>query len=193
MTDFEDEVQTVLREAEDRLIKLMAEAGDARDYDGVELIRTVARELDEIASTVSKGGRFLQSSHLESGYREKTGDPSQRVKRGRYPRFVVQGGALEKIGWSSKENSEYSHRIPREEFEAVVKELEARGMGSDRPIQSSEVLKSLENRVKHYQVYAVLRFLRATDAIAPAARGAYMIPKNLRGRAFKAWKSVSND
>lgn len=193
MADFRDRVEVLLRDSEGKLIELLAEAGEARDYDSVEMIRSVARELDDLASSVSEGNGIISGVRSDASRsdasREDDASPS-RARRGRYPRFVVNGKALEKIGWSPKRGTEYSHRIPRAEFDAVVHSLEAMARESDGDIGSGEILDKLGDRVKHYQVYGVLRFLRSTDVIAPAARGAYAVPNDVADQASQAWKRL---
>src|SRR5579859_4570243 len=101
----------LLRNCEEGLRKLGAEAFAEGDYVSVNRIRDAATLVGSLAGDPA-------TTHSPAPAGPKTATPkaiqSQGAKpqkrREQYPRFFRRGDELVKVGWSKKERKEYNHR-----------------------------------------------------------------------------------
>ena len=110
------------------------------------------------------------------------------------PRFEVRNGSLYKIGWSKKQRSEYSHKVPRSAYDAIANSMTKLANEGAGPFTAEVVIEKLnvstEDMIPAYQVYVVLAALRSLDAISQVGREGYDIPMDISEMAKDLWEKM---
>ena len=184
----------VLSNAEIALLEIVSRAAASGDYSGIDLARGTAEQIKGIATRLSCEQPRASIEKIHKGKRkdrhEKRAASKLAAKKIGYPRFEIRESTLTKVGWSKKQNQEYTHRISRDAFEAVVGALAASQRRKDGPLSTELILELLAasgQAPPFYQTYSVLGFLRSKDVIRSSARGEYVVPSDIDGRARSEW------
>lgn len=190
-------VLEILKKAEEELQEAIVEAVRAGDYRNVDIGRSVAVNIKEIHERVSRNEQVLS--------RPIKNDPKTKVKKKRkktykrnkpegLPRFEVRNGSLFKIGWSRKQQSEYSHKVPRSAFDVISNAMTRLASEGTGPFAAEAVIEKLnastEDTIPAYQVYVVLAALRSLDAISQVGREGYDIPMDISEKAKDLWEKM---
>lgn len=193
-------VLDILNKAEQELREAIAEAARSGDYRAVELGRNVAVNIKELCERISGNGQ-LASKSTATTHRTTTKSQKKRTKVTRrskpagLPRFEVRNGSLYKIGWSKKERSEYSHKVPRPSFDAIIISMGKLASEGTGPFAAEAVIEKLnastEETIPAYQVYVVMATLRSKNVINQVGREGYDIPTDISEKASNTWRELA--
>jgi len=193
-------VLEILNKAEEELREAIAEAARSGDYRAVEVGRNVAVNIKELCERISGNGQITSKSasitkETEAKSQKKRKKVSRRSKPAGLPRFEVSNGSLYKIGWSKKQRSEYSHKVPRSAYDAIAISMTKLANEGTGPFAAEAVIEKLnastEDTIPSYQVYVVLAALRSLDAIRQVGREGYNIPIDISEKASNVWRELS--
>ena len=195
MNTLENRVAEILTAAEDKVRKVIADAAESGDYRGVDYGRRVAVAISEIGKGL--GGAGASSKASDVGADRASGKAKQKTagrkgRKGAYPRFEIEGDQLVKIGWSKKQKREYSHKVPKDVFERVVKGMAALARRSSGPFAAEDVIEIVGSEgesIPSYQTYVVLAFLRDRGCVEQKGREGYDIPVGIENDANALWGS----
>ena len=141
-------VLEILNKAEEELREAIAEAAHSGDYRAVELGRNVALNIKELCERISNNGQLTMKpasiaigTDVKSQKRRKK--VTRRSKPAGLPRFEVRNGSLYKIGWSKKQHSEYSHKVPRSAFNAITNSMTKLANEGTGPFTAESVIEKL--------------------------------------------------
>ncbi len=194
MTRIDQEIRDWVQGAEKRLRDLIVEAAKAGDYDGIDLARTVAGRVREMAEELlpQQGDEKPRSTNARPP--DAPGARAGRMRRKRkaldYPKFHVQDGVLHKVGWSKKESQEYVHKIPKNIYEQIIQTIGNAGSGRKRLFTCERVAEELEAQgfsVPIYQVYLTVALLRAKQMVDKKGRQGYLAPRDVVSRGMRLW------
>ena len=188
----------ILTRAESELREAIAEAARAGDYRAVDLGRSVAVGVQELCEKIAgHGDRFAKSA----------GDDAKKVEGKRHrkifkrnkpqglPRFEVRNGSLVKIGWSRKQRCEYSHKVPKVAFDAIVAAMGGLAKVGNGPFTAETMIEKLnkteDETIPAYQVYVAVAALRAWNVVSQIGREGYEIPPDVGERAQDVWAGLS--
>jgi hypothetical protein len=191
-------VLEILNKAEKELREAIAEAARSGDYRAVEVGRNVAVNIKEICERISGNGQIMSKpSSISNGTVEKSQKKREKVtsrsKPEGLPRFEVRNGSLYKIGWSKRQRSEYSHKVPRSSYNVIVNLMTKLANEGTGPFKAEAVIEKINvsDMIPTYQVYVVLAALRSLDAINQIGREGYDIPINIAEKARNIWRELS--
>jgi hypothetical protein len=184
-TTFFKQAQAILRDAEVRLCELIPKAlAERRDVEVGQLMELARLLADARCSPAERGpgertGATATAAADRTPCPERKRKPKPRKKASPYPKFLREGNALLKLGWSRKSRAEYEHRAPREAVLAVtarvaqvasttsrftVEDLgEAHVGAGDAPISSC-------------QVYLCIAWFRRAGLVVQHGRRGYSLP-----------------
>jgi len=201
-------LSVVLKDAEKRVRRVIADAAEDGDYGLVEEARSVAVGIQSLLAGMGDGGRGTRASgrsgrtHLsperlaeprsaKRGIAEKKPSGGKAAKTKAYPRFELTDKALVRFGWSKKRREEYSHRVPKPVFDEIVALLDSMSSSETGPVMAEAVIERLQERtedgVPNYQVYAVLAFLRREGVIRQQGRDGYLLSDGIGMHASELW------
>jgi hypothetical protein len=214
---YRDKVYAVLRDAEQHIKAIIADALADQSYGDVAALASVAEELSALVRQVSidvpaspAGGvtnsagsparrpkdpnkAFGPSEHR---IREVSRDiqPSATVepKRETYPSYLRDGDRLVKRAWSKKERQPYEHRAPRAIVEVLLDAIR-KHRGDQRPFEAADVMplyRSNGEEYPSYQSYLALGWLRHAGAIAKGREGYLLKPRWNEERIGQAWSTL---
>jgi len=192
-------VLEILNKAEEELREAIAEAARSGDYRAVEVGRNVAVNIKELCERISGNGQIASKSvtitkGTEAKSQKKRKKVTRRSKPADLPRFEVRNGSLYKIGWSKKQRSEYSHKVPRSAYDAIANSMTKLANEGTGPFTAEVVIEKLnvstEDMIPSYQVYVVLAALRSLDAIRQVGREGYDIPMDISEKAKDLWEKM---
>ena len=181
----------ILGGAERELVKLAAEAGDARAYAEAAALMDAARRVQQIGEeTLADPGDGTPDPVVvpsETGTRPPAGNaPTHRPavakkrRKSEYPQFLRDGDSLVKIGWSKSEGAEYEHKCPKRVLDVLVGEC-ARVAGPGKRFVMDKLLPLRDpaggGDLPGYQAYVGLAFLRHAGLVQQHGRSGYSIPK----------------
>jgi len=193
-------VLEILNKAEQELREAIAEAARSGDYRTVELGRNVAVNIKELCERISGNGQLTTkpasiTRGSETKDQKKNKKFTRRSKPAGLPRFEVRNGSLYKIGWSKKQRSEYSHKVPRSAFDAITTVMARLASEGTGPFTAESVIEklnaSIEDTIPAYQVYVVMAALRSLDAISQIGREGYDIPIDISEKVKDLWKEMA--
>jgi hypothetical protein len=197
MAAIDQEIRDWLQEAEKRLRDLIIEAAKAGDYDGIDLARTVAGRVREIAEQL-----IPEHDDQEPPSKDARPTPSHGARaaasrrKGRwvhYPKFYVEDGVLHKVGWSKKEHEEYVHKVRKEAYAQIVQAIGDLARSRRKSFTSEHLAEQLKARkftVPIYQVYVALALLRAKKVVEKKGREGYLAPSDVVARAMRLWSQL---
>lgn len=192
-------VLEILNKAEEELREAIAEAARSGDYRAVEVGRNVAVNIKELCERISGNGQITTkyasiTKGTEAKSQKKRKKVTRRSKPAGLPRFEVRNGSLYKIGWSKKQRSEYSHKVPRSAYDAIANSMTKLANEGAGPFTAEVVIEKLnvstEDMIPAYQVYVVLAALRSLDAISQVGREGYDIPMDISEMAKDLWEKM---
>lgn len=187
------QAREAIRQCEEQLRTLMAEASADGKYDDVDTIMDWARKLRDLA-----GGSGTQTAPSASSSKRKSSVQARKSTRraaGKargYPQFLRSRDDLLKIGWSKKEKKEYQHRAPWSVVESLCRTIAAQ---KSEDFTSEDLLPLLADdgdEVPSYQSYLSIAWLRDTGLIAKDGRqGYHAVGKtDLLKKAKIAWENL---
>lgn len=164
------------------LRELLAETARSGELDDVDALTALVRAVQQAANSVrpqapsSKGVEMEEVEMVESTYPASTPRP-----RGGYPKFHVEHDTLVKSAWSKTKGSEYEHRAPVAQVEAVVNTV--RDIVRTKAVfTADEVHKRIEvtdDEVPSYQIYLALAWLRSIGILGRSGRANFVIKDQL--------------
>ncbi len=166
------------------------------DWQTAETLFRFAKEADILGLKILelvKEESGIQSSRLaDAGSQEiKDSKPSttkkrRKLKKSEYPKFVVRGDSLFKIGLKRDGTSEYSHSVPSPVFLNVVKQL-LEISASQIEFVADDILSMVD--APDYQVYIVLALFRENDILEIPRRGfhKFVSADKFEQSAFNLW------
>jgi hypothetical protein len=201
MEQIRKRIADTLRQAEQQMLALLAEAAAHADYEAIDLARTTASKVRQLTKELQ--GESLTSVSGTSVDRHPAGTRQKKERKARtagratkqskdYPKFRVHDECLLREGWSKKERRAYTHRVPREVFQAVVAAMQRVAEASNGAVTAEVILQEPgmheANPVPQYQVYTVLGFLRSAEVVREVGRGRYQLPQDLHQQAVSLWQ-----
>lgn len=194
-----DQATELLRKAEADLRRLVGEAAETGDYEGVLHLTSWAREL---ASWTAQGvAPGPADSHGARGPLTKRVAPPRKTGRCRsgkallYPKFFRRGEILIKIGWSKREKKEYRHKTPYNVLMTVAAAIALAGSGN-KIVTAEGIMPVIDPEhnaaVPGYQVYICLAWLRQEGLIQQHGREGYTVtaPELHQSRVRQCWQAL---
>ncbi len=214
------EAAAALSRAEQELQALLAKAAEHAQYDQVQVLAGIARELRSIKERSAAGARDFatppsttptvsdpqatpdarsraRTSNVGRGQSARRRKGSRRVKRSpEYPRFLREGDSLVKIGWSKKDRATYEHKAPQRILKLVLDRLLHAGR-SGRRFTTEDIIPLRDpdsgTDVPTYQVYLAIAWLRTMGLMVQHGRQGYSLPPRCDVPAVteERWKSLT--
>lgn len=184
-------ILTILSDAEESLLAVVRRAATSGDYSSLDIARHAAEQVKDQAAEL-RSCLLHQKNALATAKGPAT-LATNNVKKSAYPKFAITGSTLTITGWSKKQNQEYTHKTPRENFDAVVTAISASVKQSEGQLATSdlvEYLKANRSSLPEYHTFTVLRFLREKGIVQLTTRGKYFVPRDLALKANMAWRKV---
>jgi hypothetical protein len=176
----------IIRDAENELASLIAEAGRSRKYDEASELIELAREFQQIAMRYGAIAGDIASPAGQASHSTRTAPKPKSSKTPvvttTYPKFYRDGDALIKIGWSKSAKQEYEHKSPRKVLRALIAAMNRLGTNGRR--FSMERVLPLNDMadatpLPDYQAYICLAWLRSAGIVAQHGRQGYSIAKRV--------------
>jgi len=206
VTSFMRQALGILRDAEVKLCELIPKALEARRDEEAGQLMELARLLADArcSRAVSGPGKRGGAADPAGGGSPRSLRPERKrkakakTKASPYPKFLREGNALLKLGWSKKGRSEYEHRAPREAVLAVaarVAEAASHGDSSTGSRFTVEDLREVrvalgDEPVSGCQVYLCVAWFRRAGLIVQHGRRGYSLPVaavNFPAKVKAAW------
>jgi hypothetical protein len=195
MNENSAKIDALLENCEAAVRDVIAAAAQHGDYDTVGRGREVALRLCALRS--DQNGIAQDQHRWHTSYFARAPSSSSKSPRGSrspgYPRFELLDDNLFRYGWSKREKREYSHKVPRSVFDRVVAAMNKIRSTSKGPYSAEAIIERIndgaDEPVPNYQVYAVLGFLKAGNAIEQRGREGYLIPGTFEAKAQECWNS----
>ena len=177
----------LLEATERALAGLAHEAGEARDYDQAARLIELARDVQQLAVQYGPQQTLLSSASSNAQGSVPVADriaaqqPDVNRKRGRlgqYPKFIRDGDALVKIGWSKSAKNEYEHKSPKRVLTALVTAIMKAGFVVDG---SWPIATEMQNRTRALSSAAL------SSSVLPPAR----FQKKCHRSTFRGWNVAS--
>ena len=188
MSTIENQITTILDQAESSLREVIAEAAKAGDYHSVDVARLAALEMDRLRKRV-KGSPTDEKPQSPQPSTRHTG--KRRSPKSAYPRFEVRNGTLIRIGWSKKNRREYTHKAPKTVFDQTIKAMAFLSQMGNGSVMAEQIIERVTSHssehVPSYQIYTVLGFLHDRDCIQKVGREGFRWPEQLEVNARKVW------
>ena len=183
------EIHRAVSDAEERVRKVLVKEAEGGRYDGIEFAQSVGlrlKELKDLTSPTAPGESAASADYVPRAI-------TVVKSRGKYPRFAIADGTLEKTGWAKKKKAEYTQRVPHHTFERVTAALDALAEEDSGTIATERILAGVDalgpQAIPTYQTYTVLNFLRTKKVVRVAARGEYVLPADVKIKAKAAWSN----
>jgi len=188
MKHIEDQITTILDEAERALREVIAEAAKAGDYRNVDVARLAALEMDKLRKR-AKGPPIVKESESSPMPQRSTGN--LKSPKSDYPKFEIRNEVLIRTGWSKKEKREYRQRIPRITFDQTLDAMVSLSRTGNGSVLAEQIIEGVErinqDHVPSYQVYAVLGLLRHGKCVQQGGDGYYSWADQLEDKAGTVW------
>ena len=184
-------ILTILSDAEESLLAVVRRAATSGDYSSLDIARHAAERVRDQAAELRSCLSHQQDALAIA--KRPVAAPTNNVRRSAYPKFAITGSTLTITGWSKKQNQEYIHKTPRENFDAVVTAISASAKRSEGQLATSdlvEYLKVNKSSMPEYHAFTVLRFLRENGIVQLTTRGKYFVPRDLPLKANMAWRRI---
>ena len=189
MNTVDEKIEHVLSTTEEQLLLLIRDAATEGDLNGVDRAREMAGSVRSLQERLSR----IRTEPAQIASVPATAEAPQSLPSGEYPRFSIEGGALVRVGWSKKAQSEYQQRIPRAQFDAVIDVLGAltRADVNGEAISSDSIWAELQESappyIPNYQMYAVFGLLKQEGCAEQFGRAGYRFPRDIVQQAAAAW------
>lgn len=194
MLDSENQIITILDQAERNLREVIAEAATEGDYHSVDVARLAALEMDRLRKRV-KGTPPEEESQVPQPSTRTT--KKRRSLKSAYPRFEVRNGTLMRIGWSKKKKREYTHKAPKTVFEQTIIAMVALSQIGNGLVTAEEIIERVTNHssehIPSYQIYTVLGLLQDRDCIQRVGREGYRWSEQLEDNSRKVWAEYEGE
>ncbi len=188
METIENQITTILDQAERSLQEVIAEAAKAADYHNVDVARLAALEMDKLRKRV-KGPPTVEKPQDSQPSQRLTG--KRRSPKSAYPKFAVRNGTLSRIAWSKKKRGEYTHRAPKAVFDQTIKAMVSLSQMRNGSVMAEHIIERVGStspeHVPSYQVYLVINLLSDSGCIKKIGREGYRWPEELEDNARKVW------
>lgn len=186
-----DKALDALHQAEKTVADLIAEAGQAREYDDAGQLVKLAGELKELS------GRYVSDSAPPSIQLARVHLPTPRSKPGRvtYPKFLKSGGTLIKVGWSRSNKAEYEHKSPKRVLLALTAAI-AHVSRRTKRFSMDDLLPLTDGQdgspLPDYQAYICLALLRSENLLVQHGRQGYSVSKGVAidATAEQVWSGL---
>ena len=167
---------------------MASEAMKESNYSAAALLIDLAKEVKALAEKArpSLDGEALPVP-LTGGKFGGTAGPSalhgrRQPKKGEYPKFLREGDALIKVGWSRSGKAEYEHRAPKKVLPLLMASIIKAGANGKR-FSINKVLPLVDpadhRDVPEYQVYAAVAWLRSVGVLKQHGRQGYTLAVKL--------------
>ena len=127
---------------------------------------------------------------------EAAPNASAKLRKTDYPQFLRQKLDLVKLGWSSREQGPYEHRVPKAGVDAVASAVASKGKSGHR-FTMDEIFKAVASaksaeQVPSYQTYAVVSWLKWAGMVLQHGRQGYTVvrPQTFASSIETAWQSL---
>ena len=193
MSENSAKIDELLENCETAVRNVIAAAAQDGDYETVGRGREVALRLSALRSNHGGIAQEQQRWHTSQIARSLWGaaKPPRGSRSPGYPRFELIDDNLFRYGWSKREKREYNHKVPKSMFERVVSAMTEIGAASKGPHTAEAIIEQAnegaDEPVPNYQVYAVLGFLKAANAIEQQGREGYLISDGFKASAEECW------
>jgi hypothetical protein len=193
MSENNAKIDEILHSCEAAVRDVISAAARDGDYDTVGRGREVALRVRALRS--GQGGTVHQQQRWHPfQIAGPSSGPAKGARGSRsleYPRFELIDNNLFRYGWSKREKREYSHKVPKSVFERIVIAMSKIRSFNKGPHTAEAIIEQAnegaDEPVPNYQVYAVLGFLKAENAIEQQGREGYLIPDSFDARAQESW------
>ena len=194
--DHSSKIRSILDEADQRLLELIAECATAGDLPGVDASRSVAGRIRSLRDSLENGEGVSLPLDLKRSRQSRSSRQRKRFgKKPKFPRFELRNATLYRIGWSKKKNEQYEHRVPYDTVKNIVNAMVSLGQSGPGPFTVEQIARRSDQTsgisVPNYQVYVVIGWLRTHDLIEQVGRDGYQMPGNLGGDVEALWESSS--
>jgi hypothetical protein len=163
--------RVVLREAEEHLRELLAEAAKNGRYEDLAVMASWAQQVAMICE------ENRASSELSPVGAHGIDDGTPMMDDEAPTRFHREGETLVKTTRSRRNGTDYEHRAPKEVLVSLLAGL-SRGSARKKPI-SVETLTPLHTRhnvpIPNYQVYLALAYLKSCGVVEQRGRQGYIL------------------
>ena len=178
---------------------LSVSGNNTSNWQRAENLFSLAKEADVLRS------KILQATEDNDATSNNTASQSIRTKRGSrknpsttkrkksdYPKFVVQGDSLYKIGLRRNGKGEYTQNVPKAVYNQVVSQLIVISNSQDE-FTADDVIPAID--CPDYQAYIVLAVLRNHGLLEIPRRGyhKFVSQNNLELDAANLWNTLKND
>ena len=182
--DNSDKGKEVVRDAEQSLRLLLADAASTGDYASVKRLASWAQLLADLMNDNDTGPKSQDSERPSrpGGKRTpRTKHKSSKSRSAGYPKFVRDQEFLVKIGWSKADSKEYEHKASKSAVQALVSSISRVGRNGKRfSMDSILPQKALDGDIiPDYQSYLILAWLRTIELVEQHGRLGYTIPGNV--------------
>jgi len=197
-----NQVTITIRNAEQAIRGMIAEAATSGEYDLVSRLSRIAKRLSDLAEEAAADPTPVANVPAQPTTPVKPRANPRSVSRATrrtsrkdgYPRFEKSRDVLIKIGWSKKERSEYSHKAPKTGVDAVVRHVMDLSKGG-RMFTTEDLLPvklgSTGDELPGYQAYISLAWLREIGVVQQHGREGYSVRvDNVLETIEFAWESL---
>jgi len=194
-----DRAESALRQCEEEMQVLVADAASSSKYDEIDRLTAIARSLNEMALSAASAQRLDRlsdtgGSTLSAPRRPLASRRRKSVTMTDYPKFARDGDHLVKTGWSKKKREEYVHRASRRQAESIVTSLTDRWLANG-VIPIDEILSTRDQddaEIPNYQVYLTLAWLRKGGLLERRGRNGYVVldARELEGTFADLWSAL---
>ncbi|MCH7729028.1 MAG: hypothetical protein IH991_21480 [Planctomycetes bacterium] len=191
--DHAAKINSILDDADQKLLELIAKCASAGDLQGVDAARGMAGRLRSLRGSFENGAAV---SRQDFTGKKRGGSSSKRIRPGKetkFPRFELRNATLYRIGWSKKKNEHYEHKVPHDTVSEVVNAMVSLSQSGSGPFTVEQIARRTDQissvSVPSYQIYVVIGWLRVHNLIEQIGRNGYQLPNNLAGEFDALWKS----
>ena len=194
------ELTKIIRESLFECARQSVSGESEKDWQKAESLFSLAKEADLLGTKILKlteGNSNNQvvdavSSQAKKPVTRTSSKNKKKKKKAEYPKFVVRGDSLFKIGLKRDGINEYSHSVPLAIYQGVISQLIDISK-SQSEFAADDVLSNVD--YPDYQVYIVLAVLRNHKILEIPRRGFHKVVSGVEFEqaAFDLWESLSHD
>jgi hypothetical protein len=175
------------------------------NFDEVATLTPIAKDVAALAARWPPGPSSRPTSKSHKAARDAA-QPSQnapngsdrlsRHKESRFPQFVREQDDLVKLGWSSRDEKVYEHRVSKGTVNVVTRAVAGKGKLGQR-FSMDQLLTSIhpekgDEAIPSYQVYAVISWLKENGMLLQHGRQGYTVvrPQTFTDSVQTAWEAL---